>query len=183
VQWVGLQKEQSMPHVDNNPFSLVFSELWNMLEAKETFKDLVKEGNRIRYDKQEKRDILKSSVATADLPEVVLSIEGMTPSLFRSSSQSDCVCRYAWMISTGDLRVIERIHPVDFAIFAAMTGWQEKLGALEWNEKTFVKRATISDVTHGQSIPEMNRGIKGWSSIWAVDVLMVFATKDLIAFA
>lgn len=172
-----------MPHVDNNPFSMVFSELWALLEAKQTFKDLVLEGNRIRFDKQEKRDLKKSSVADADLPEVVLSVEGMTPGLFMSSSQSNCICRYAWMISTGDMRVIERLHPVDFVIFAAMAGWQERLGALTWNGKSFVKRTTIADVTQGITNPELNRGIKGWSSIWAVDVFMVFATKDLKNFA
>jgi hypothetical protein len=39
----------------------------------------------------------------------------------------------------------------------------------------------VSNVATGLSNPEQNRNIRGWSSVWSVEVEMHFATADLLA--
>lgn len=162
----------------NDPFSMVYSALWDMIEAHAGFAGLVKVGNRIRFD-LDKRGVLKPDVSTADLPEVILTTFGGVVNLIDTSSTSKVTRFYQIIISTGDLRLSEYLNPVEWAIFCAMVGWRERLGALRWNNRSFVKRANLTSGSEGQSNPEYNRGIKGWSALWTVEVEMHFATADL----
>lgn len=161
-----------------DPFTLVYSALWDMLEANAEFADMVKVGNRIRFD-IEKRGVLKPDVSTADLPEVILTTFGGSLNLIDTSSSSKVTRFYQIVISTGDLRLAEYLNPLEWAIFRAMVGWRTTLGALRWKDKSFVKRANVTTGSEGESDPERNRGIKGWSALWTIEVEMHFATADL----
>lgn len=169
-----------------NPFQLVYDALWQMLAERADLADLVKVGNRIDFGRPETPDPFKRTIAAADLPEVILVPAGMDANLFSTSSSSNCVRRYQWLLSTGDLRIHEGLHPVEWAIFCGMADWQTKLTSLEWpanSGRHFVKLADIDTVTEGKSDHEKNRGIAGWSAVWTCSVHMYFSTADLIASA
>jgi hypothetical protein len=162
-----------------NPFTLVFDALWTMPEAHPLFLNLVKVGNRVKFNKQENRDPLKQEIAVGDLPEVTLVSDSLSAVLYNTSSTSMCKRQYTWILATGDFRICELLFQIEWALFVSMLGWKEKLCALEWNSERFVKRADITTVTNGQSDRERNRGINGWSAIWRCEVEMHFKTSDL----
>lgn len=169
-----------------NPFQLVYDALWQMMASRADLADLVKVGNHISFGDPAIGDPFKRSVAIGDLPEVVLIPAGMDANLFSTSSSSNCTRRYQWLLSTGDLRIHEGLHPVEWAIFCGMCDWQTVLTALEWpanSGRHFVKMAEIENITEGKSDPERNRGIVGWSAVWTCSIQMYFSTADLIASA
>lgn len=163
-----------------NPFTLVYDALWTLILRNPNFVNDVKEGNCIKFNSATDRAPKKDTVAAGDLPEVLLVPEAGTANHYNTSSTSAASRQYAWMIQTGDWRANEYIHQVEWHIFAAMTGWTQTLGALTWQGDHFVKRASVVGVTVGQSDPQRNRGIEGWSAIWRCQVDMVFKTSDLI---
>lgn len=166
-----------------NPFSLVYSALWDLATRSPAVAALVREGNRIRFDDESNRGPLKGTIAPADTPELALMVRSLSANLRATSSTSSCVRQYAWMVSTNDLRYTQLLSPLEWALFCAMDGWPTALGALRWADKAFVKRVQLSGGSTGLSDAEQNRGIRGWSAVWSVDVEMHFEESDLAAYA
>jgi len=159
----------------------VYDGLWALAERSPDFTTLVKPGNRIKYNSVTDRAPIKEESMVADLPEVALVCAGTTANLYNTSSTSSCERNYSWIINTGDFRVNEFLHQVEWAIFVAMFGWRDILTALQWSGKSFVKHARILEVTQGQSNQSVNRGIRGWSAVWSCSVLMYFDSADILA--
>jgi len=165
-----------------NPFDLVFNALWTLAEQSDALTSLVKTGNRIKFNTSN-RDPIKPVVADADVPELILSSEGSsTLNLHSSSCGSMIVKRYTWLLSTGDMRINHHLNPVTWALLCAMADWQSVLGPLQWEDELFCKRFNLIDTSEGQSDPERNRGLRGWSALWRCEVEMHFTTSKLIAF-
>lgn len=159
---------------------MVYNELWALAEGASIFTDLVKPSNRIKFSATKPSDPVKREVSTADLPEVVLISTGMSAALHSTSSSTMCVRQYEWIIATGDLSLVNKLMPVEWAVFVAMSGWKAVLTALQWNGAGFVKRCDLGAIDNGFTDPERNRGIRGWSAIWRCEVEMHFRTQDLI---
>lgn len=178
-------------NIDNftpNPFTLVFDALWSCLESSPEFTQDVKQNNRIHLNLSNKPNPLKLQIADSDLPEVILTQTGASDiNILNTSGTSKIVMQYQWLLATGDIRVQNYLNQVQWDIFIGMTGWTSLLGALIWPTGTgnddahhFVKRSNLVSVTTGLDDPKENRGIRGWSSIWACEVEMHFAQVDLI---
>ena len=164
----------------NDPFTMVYTALYDMLMEREDFKELIRIGNQIRFDSDTDRDPIKENVSSNDLPEVALLVMNATEVNIHSTSSTSMITRqYGWYVATGDLRLGEYLSPIEWAIYSGMLGWQTKITALQWCGKSFVKRVNFVDVTVGFTDIEANRGIRGWSSIWNCEVEMHFNTKDL----
>lgn len=166
----------------SDPFTMVFSALWELTLSSPELSTVVRLGNRIRYDEKRQRDPTKKHVGDADLPELVLTCETLTGMLGSTSSGSEVSRRFSWIISTGDMRVGERLLPIEWSLFRALHRWPEVLGSLRWPStasSTFVKQLTNVNATSGLLNQEHNRGIKGWVSVWTVDVKMYFSRSDL----
>ncbi len=167
--------------IEVNPFDQVFSALWGMVVEHPAVTALVKPGNMIRFD-QGDRDPSKDTIASADVPEITLVQDGLADiNLHDSSCTSRIRRRYVWMIHSGDNR-LKIMNPVQWALLCAMCDWKAALGPLSWNGTKFVKELNFVDAREGQSDAEQNRGLKGWSTAWGVNVGMNFKTSDLIAF-
>ena len=166
--------------MNDNPLTLTYTALWTMIEAYPNLDDLVRIGNRIRFDSETDRSPQKNRVQAADLPELTLITNGGTPNLCETSSSSKFIRRYSWWISTGDNRLNEKLYQVEWAVLVAMTNWKQVLTALQWKGKSFVKRTAVTDISEGMSNPQLNRNIKGWSSLWTCEVEMHFKTSDLL---
>lgn len=167
----------------SEPFTLVFDALWTAAESCQSLASLFKLGNRTRLDGDD-RNPIKQNVQDSDLPELILSSEGLSAAnLHASSCSTDVTHRYAWLVSTGDQRVNTRLNPAGFALLCALCTLREHLMGLEWLGRKFVQSFQLVEVGEGMSDPERNRGIKGWSAVWRVDVRMIFRTADLEAHA
>lgn len=161
----------------DNPLIIIYDALWDLLESSNEFKRLVRPGNRIRFDT---RDPIKSEVQAGDLPEVRIVPVTSKPHLQSSSSSTFIVETFEIQISTGDLRYTELLFPVKWAIYCAMANWMNVLRTLKWHDKVFVLNTKPNVVTDGASKADMDRRIVGWASVWSCEVMMCFATTDMI---
>jgi hypothetical protein len=166
---------------DPNPFTLVYDALWELAFQHPVVADLVKVGNRAAYNDDTKTDDpVKRTVLNADFPEIVLQVAGITGgNMHQTSSTSMVRRRYTFTISTGDFRLHPKLHQIEWGLFCAMADWKRVMGELVWNGQNFVKRCDLGDVSEGFVNPEKNRGIRGWSAVWACDLEMHFKTSDL----
>lgn len=164
---------------DLDPFTQVFNKLWDLAEASPTLSDMVRPGNRIKYNQQAQRDPIKENVQAADLPELVLAIDSGTGNLHSTSCSSKIVRQYVWMITSGDYRVNFTILPVEWALICSMNDWVHDLGELTWNNDHFVKRLDVVGLASGLSNPDQNRNIRGWSSLVRIEVEMHFSSAKM----
>lgn len=163
----------------NNPFDDVYNALWKCVGTSREMMELIRVGNRIRFDKE--FNPVKEDLSSADLPELVLSCEGTASvNLHRTSCHSSIVRRYAWLLSTGDLRLNHLFNRIEWQLLCAMANYKTVIGNLQWRDKSFVTAARILDAVAGISDAKQNRGITGWSSIWRCEIEMHFATSDLL---
>lgn len=163
----------------SDPFSMVYSALWQMADETPELTSLVKMRNRIRYDTLD-RNPEKRAYSDADCPELALHTAGLTGNLWASSTSSIIQRQYSWILITGDLRITERLMPVEWALFVAMHRWKEVLGALRWENKPFVHRMNMINIQEGVLRPVENMDApRGWSAVWNIVVDFNFDTKDL----
>jgi hypothetical protein len=165
-----------------DPFSLVYDALWTLAENSVVLTELVRVGNRIKFNHTGHFDPIKHEASEGDLPELVLVSTGCDGNLNQTSCSSMFTRRYEWLLATGDLSVVNRLLPLEFALFCAMSDWPAVVNALQWNGKPFCKRTGLTNVNNGLTDPERNRGIRGWSAIWSLEVEMHFMTSELVAY-
>lgn len=166
----------------SDPFSILYSELWGMCDKHPVLSRHVKTGNRIRFDNDELRQPMKTSIAASDLPELMLDSIGLSVNLAQSSCSTSVVKRFRWILSTGDRRVTEFLYPLEFALVSAFANIHKPLYQLQWQGKTFITNVQPGELTEGMSVPQQNRNINGWSLIWPFDITMSFATKEIATF-
>ena len=166
--------------MSSDPFSLVHNALWTLLERHKGFTDLVKSGNRIKFTGANRAPI-KDPILTADLPEVRVTPVGGASQVQMTSSSTKVIKKWSVQVSTGDQRVDAVMFPVEWEILRALNDYVSTLTALQWNSKPFVKLCRVTDISEGVSQQDLNRGIKGWSVVWACEVQMWFDSSDLVA--
>ena len=164
--------------IDSDPYTVVIEGLWSLLEAREDFTELVKLGNRIKF-MGKNREPVKAQIQTGDVPEVRIIVRGSTPHPIRTSNSSTDTVIFELQASSGDQRLDAYHNPLRWACFRAFAHVYDALKNLTWKDKTFVKNAKPTAVTDGVSQQDLDRGIKGWSAIWAVEVDLWFDTSDL----
>lgn len=162
----------------NDPFSIVYKSIWDCAESSEHVTSLVKLRNRIRLD-QANQFPTKPTVSDTDLPELALMLNGGIFKLNATSSSTHMTKNFAWMITTGQTIVNQRILPVEFALARAMKNWHTQIANATWNGKQFIHRVVLGDISEGVSDPERNRGLTGWSALITISVEMTFQTGDL----
>lgn len=168
--------------IPGNPFSLAYDALWELAENSERLTSLVRLKNRIKFNHTGQSSPIKDEVSNTDLPELVLVSTASSGNLHETSNTSRITRQYEWIIATGDTRVQASLLEVEWALFAAMVNWPAVLGALRWPDDAvdgFCKRTNILGINSGLTDPERNRGIIGWSSIWAIEVEMHFWSAQL----
>lgn len=162
----------------NNPFTLVYNALWDMVESWPPFAGMVRVGNRVKFTGKS-REIIKQEVTTSDLPEVRLISVEAAPHLQRTSNSTSVVVTFQWQVSTGDQRLDAALFPLKWEMLRAMSKWELALSALTWNDKSFVKLYRPQVAADGELQADLIRGIKGWSTIWSCTVELWFTTTDL----
>lgn len=161
-----------------NPYTKLIRALWDMLEADPHFCALVRPGNRIKLLGPD-RDPIKETVSEADRPEVRIVIVSSTPHPLRTSNSSSTAERLEIQCATADQRYTAGYHDLKWAVYRALAWWPDVLGALRWNGTALLRRAANAAVREGVSESDMNRGIIGWSALWAMDFELWFETDKL----
>jgi len=163
-----------------NPFDQIFDALWDLVGDSVPLSLLVKEKNKIKFNKSQDRDPEKQNVQVADMPELVLLSDGASATnLHFSSCGAMCRRHYSFIISTGDLRINLDLNQVEFALQCALFDTQVRLGSLTWRGNQFVKKADWDTLTDGISQEAQNRGLKGWSSVWSNVIEIHIAQESL----
>jgi hypothetical protein len=170
-----------------NPFTLVYDALWQLVEQFPNIDDLISPRNRVNFGSADDRGAnLKQNIQAADLPELILIGSTASGNLFADSCNASVTRQYTFLISTGDLRQNQFLMPVEWLLFCALANYSPTLKALEWpvgSGRKFVTDLKLLSEAQGQSDPERNRGIKGWSATWACEVRMHINRADVLAVA
>lgn len=122
--------------------------------------------------------------AEADLPELAIEPSGGPTNINLASN----LCSMDWGmtlgINSGDQRVTEVLNPVLFAVWATLAAKliDGPVMSLQWQNQVFVHHYSVQNVTIGKSNPDMNRGIKGWTSICSLLFNLHFDTNTIKTF-
>ncbi len=163
-----------------NPFTMVYTELWNIIEARSEINQLVVVGNRIRYDKD--RDPHKNNVSTFDLPEILIAPEGISGNLKATSNSTSIAVSYGVRGTTGDFRYTEFLAQVQWMLFGTLIDWRNNLGTLQWQGSSFITFVNIESDTIGVSeIDDVQNQVRkrGWANLMRFVVGMSFRTSDV----
>lgn len=159
-----------------NPYDALLDGLWRLLEQSQEFCELVRPANRIRFDGDD-RDPVKPQVGTADLPEVrIVLVSGVSGPTRNTSANAETVTLQI-QVSSGDQRFsgpggAEHTR-LRWIIYRAMTEADASLRAsVQFNDFQCVQRVEAKQIQDGVSQSDLNRGIKGWSALWSIEVIM-----------
>ncbi|MEA3351192.1 MAG: hypothetical protein U9Q82_11260 [Chloroflexota bacterium] len=160
-----------------NPLTQVTDALWTLLEANTSFTDLVRAENRIKYDN---RDPEKDEVAYSDYPLVRIRESSTHAHPRRASNMTTFAKQYHIQIATGEQSYVS-IHNVEWEIIRAFADWTTHLEALEWDvdASNFVKDCQLLTAEQVLDDQKLNRGIRGWSTVWGCLVLFAFQRTAL----
>jgi hypothetical protein len=163
----------------DNPFTRVYTALWDLAMRSRELDAAIKTGNRIRFDALDAVNPLKRTIASADTPELALLVRQLTANVNNTSSTSMCTRQYAWLMSTNDYRYSQFLAHIEWKLFCAMASWRTTLTSLKWQDKGFVKRVQLLGGASALSDPAANRNIVGWSALWMCEVEMNFDQTDI----
>ncbi len=120
---------------------------------------------------------IRDNVQDADTPELLLAPVSTTYGVGFTSTGTMMTRRFAIRLTTAQQIVHEKLFPVQWALFAAMSRihrTNNKLGL------AFVQKLTlVDDRTALTDLDGAQRGTKGWVSLITIDVAMQFTNDDL----
>lgn len=166
----------------DNPFTLVYNAIWNLLLARPSFVEQVKVGNRITFIPTGDNKVTTQkdfNKLGADFPEVQLLIEGTEPHHNNTSSSSTLKRIYAIQVNMDGALLSPGLFELEWEIFIALKHWWLTVSALEYKNERFVKAVRNLPTTTGYNIQD-NSTIRGWASIWRAEVEMHFSNTNLV---
>jgi len=152
--------------MEKDPFTKVYDALWLLAERNVGLTNVIKLGNREKYDKWIG---MKDSTSQADLPELALIMDGGAYNFNYSSSHSRLLRTYSWAITTGNF-IVEDYNCIVWELCRAMVEWDTYVCGITWQEAQVVHQASQGEFTEGTMRVSQSRGIRGWSSIWSLEV-------------
>jgi hypothetical protein len=158
---------------ETNPFQKVYDALWELADKNKILTSYIKLNNREKYDKWIGA---KDNVLTADFPELSLIVDGGLWNLQSTSSHSTFERVYAWAVTTGDF-VIADYNCIIWELCRSMIGWDTVLCGLTWKDAQVVRNANQGQLEEGTLRIEQNRNIRGWASIWTLNVEFMIPTE------
>lgn len=172
---------------DTNPLRQIYAAFWDMLEARADFQALFPlEGNKIRlYDESSTTDGRgdppeKEALAMADTPAIRVRQEGIFPNRRRDSSGADFDVRWAIEISTGT-GYLNKLLDIQFCVFRCLEHWETTMGALTWNDKSFITDCRALEVLDATDNEKLNAGTPGWASVWRGQITYWLDLADMAA--
>jgi hypothetical protein len=161
-----------------NPIRLLYSALWDILEAQSDFAAGVPAGNRIKYSETPRPPDPKDTLSTADYPNVRLVARGLQSHHHRTSNSSTLAVLWEIQVSSGDTR-FQTLFDVEWWIFRAMAGWEAQVTDVKWEGKELVNSCRTLEAETELGDPKLDRGNRGWSTVWAGVTELWITTADL----
>lgn len=161
---------------NNDPFSMVYAALWQLVERNQQLQDVLKEANQIKFDENNSP---KANVSDADLPEMSLLCGGGSFTGRIDTTNTKVTKEYIWAITTGTYRVNEVYNRLSWELFRSLSDWQCVLCELQWCGCNFVKDLRLTTAEEGTLMQELNRGVAGWAALWNCEVDFVIPLKKL----
>jgi hypothetical protein len=161
----------------DNPLKQIYNAIWSLLEARSELTDLVLIGDRIKYIGSS-RAPEKNEVLSTDFPEIRVIPVQSKPHLDQDSTSSGWIVVWQVQIASGDQR-LQTVLDVEWEVYRAMQTWRTHVMPLTWKGKEFVHLARPIETVWELDNKRLNRGIRGWSAVWAGETHMNFTTADL----
>lgn len=149
-----------------DPFNEVYEAIWDVLENSAELAELVKVGNRIRD-----LDDLKEHVQTADFPELVLA---PAPSTFGLGTTSSYRADENFRVYLSTAKISpETYYRLKWRILRAL------MKGRKLTDLPAVRNVSVASVDPSMTDPERNRGTRGWSCAFTIQVVMIFNRGDV----
>lgn len=167
----------------SDPLTLIHDSLFEVVQSSSAvqlaivnYKKNVLSGNEARLPRLD-------SVQSSDLPEVYLTTSGLSGQVMFSSATVDFMRSFEFRITTGEQRPNRLLYPVEFAMLCALTeaNYGRLLRSLLWHGQRFVVDAELTGIEEGME-SEDNRGIKGYSALFSVDVRLSLSRVSLMKY-
>ncbi len=162
------------------PYGKILDAFWQELEGDANFSVLVKPANRIKYNLESDRNPVKGAIATADLPELAIVPQTSNGNLHFTSNASELSVDFQFILNTGDYRYSANVAPLQWLLVCKIAAWKSFLYALTWKGKGFVKAVDFTQGQVGESDPNRNRSIRGWTVLITCRIRCVFNTADMV---
>lgn len=164
--------------MSKNPLELIHDTFWTLLLNNAAFIDVVdKEKNRILVYGGKAQPI-KPEIGPADLPEVRIVPAIIDANPYSDSETTSLRVHLAVQVATGH-QEISRLLKIQWAVFCSLLNWDTVLETLTWNGLPFVSACRLHENKDSLHNDELNRGIKGWSSIWQCEIDCHWKTATL----
>lgn len=162
--------------IEQDPLSIVRAMLWKCITDNTVLSELVRDGNRIRYEDEIGE---KSSVGHGDLPEIIV-----VPSNASQESMGTSGTGYLWMsfqflVSTGT-KNIGLVSRLQWEIYRLIQTFMANVDRCTYHGNPFVACVRMESGVQAISDAARNRGIGGWSALWGVSVQMDFPNNEII---
>lgn len=166
-----------------NPFQKVYDGVYDLLFAgvDNPLAGIIQPANYVGFDSNNSNPV-KSSVAGADMPQVMLVDEGGNTNLHSNSSGSQYVQNLSLYASSGDLRY-SIISNINWAILCNLGKWRTLLSGITWNGESIVKDIALIPIIMGADATiNVNQPttIKGWTSIWRLQITLRISNVNLV---
>ena len=161
---------------ETDPITLIHEGAWAALATLDPDGLLIKPGNRIKLDRH---DAIKQTIQDADLPEVLLIPRQGAGNITATSSSVSMEVTFDWLISTGTYAVAARLYPTLWLLFRTMHKFLSTARSLQYKDRAFVNGVALNSASVGETDPERNRGIRGFSAAMNFTVKLTFPIGDI----
>ncbi len=161
-----------------DPYTTLINAVWDVLIASPWVAELVPPGNRVDWAGTARVPV-KDAAITADYPELRVHVASVDSHLRHTSTSSTEVVTLTVEVATGDQRQHKWLLPLRWAVWRAMSDAFTALRGCEWEGEPFVVELTPRATQAAIDQATVNRSIRGWSAVWAADVLVQYSTAAL----
>lgn len=148
--------------MSSDPFSLTYSALWDLVENHQGLSELVREGNRIKWDRAAEFDPRKPATTYGSTPELMLVPDFFDTQVEMDNTGTGISRRFNWVIVTGQKMLNTALFPVEYQLLLCMKGGRSSI-------VSEVPELFNMEIVRGSAtIPERTRTDVSWTSVWTI---------------
>lgn len=159
-----------------DPFSFVYNAIMEQMQNNPKLQKHISSRNFIDFKNASSR---KRQISSADLPEIMLIVTGMSDSEDRTNSSNYGIdVEYSIVITSGSEVVVKTLE-IAWQLYRTLRPWCKRLSQLEHDGEKFVHGVVFEASEVGLDDTEANRGLSGWVTVWPITVEMMFKKSTM----